>query len=54
MDQSQTREAELAEALLRYGRHEETCPDYDNDPPWQSCDCGWVEIMARFQKMGLI
>lgn len=34
-------------AFMRYGRHEEDCPDRDNDPPWDSCNCGFVEELRK-------
>ena len=38
-------------ALLRYGRHEEGCPDYFTEPPWQSCHCGWTDVIARLSSI---
>jgi hypothetical protein len=38
-----------SEALLRYGRHEEGCPEEHNDPPWHSCECGWADTLARLR-----
>ena len=43
------RENALIDGLLRYGRHEEGCPDFDNDPPWHSCECGFAEAVAVIQ-----
>lgn len=31
-------------ALLRYGRHENSCPEVDRDPPWDDCECGWATV----------
>lgn len=37
----------IEKSLLRYGRHEEGCPEEHNDPPWPSCECGWADTLAR-------
>lgn len=51
LDDPERLPAAPAEAgLLRYGRHEETCPELHNDPPWDSCDCGFTAALAAAQE----